>query len=244
MKTLFRCSSLKMIFNIKSVFFLLICFLGLSVIIQGYSQAEENSSGKSIPEEDDEAPAQTSDLTGAGASAPEGDPFSLDGNKQENANKLITFVKEISGEDVGAGSDAAFGGAITTISDLDGNGIDELVVGAFNSDDRTGGNPGAVFMIFFDRNGNILHFHKITSNQGGFVGEIPDGASFGHSVVNGGDINGDGVDDLLVDAPDHIHEKKKDKGSWKIFYLILRPGRNCRSSNKNRRQGGWLASWF
>ncbi len=238
MKTIFSNRSLECLFNIKSVFFLLLCFLGLSVIFQDYSQAdkvlstEEKRSDdveveKTAPiddEEDDDndaSPIPTSDLTGAGAPEPVIDSFNPNDSKQMNANKLITFAKEISGDDVDAGSDAAFGGAITTIADRDGNGIDELVVGAFNADDSNGGNPGVVFVIFLDRNGEILDFHRITSNEGGFVGELPDDASFGHTLTNGGDINGDGTDDLLVGAPDHIHENNPDKEVGRFFVLFL-----------------------
>ena len=49
--------------------------------------------------------------------------------------------------------------------------------------------------------GQVLRETKISASQGGFVGPIDNGDRFGDALASMGDVNGDGVDDLMVGAP-------------------------------------------
>jgi len=93
-----------------------------------------------------------------------------------------------------------FGRSVANIGDLDGNGVEDLAVGA-NGDDGGGGTPrrGAVHIMFINTDGSVDSTVEINDST-------PDGPvlsnvdQFGTSVANIGDLNGDGVTDLAVGA--------------------------------------------
>lgn len=94
-----------------------------------------------------------------------------------------------------------FGRSVASVSDLSGDGVVDLVVGATN--DNTGGssfiNPGAVHVLFLDSDGTVKSFTKIANNTNGGPALANDD-EFGRSVAFIGDVNGDGLADLAVGA--------------------------------------------
>ncbi|MFT5324210.1 MAG: hypothetical protein ACI8P0_002071 [Planctomycetaceae bacterium] len=93
-----------------------------------------------------------------------------------------------------------FGSSVTSLGDLDGDGVNELAVGA--QFDDTGGddsNRGAVYVLFLNSDGTAKSSTKIASGVGGGPALV-DAERFGRSVASLGDIDGDGVGDLAVGA--------------------------------------------
>ena len=93
-----------------------------------------------------------------------------------------------------------FGYYVAALSDLDGDGIGDLAVGAPRDDDG-GYNRGAVYILFLNENGTVRAHQKISAEAGGFNGALPDSCHFGQSVAFLDDLNGDAVDDLAVGTP-------------------------------------------
>ena len=109
-----------------------------------------------------------------------------------------------------------FGTSCTTLGDLDGDGIPELVVGA--TGDNTGGsNRGALYILFLDRNGSVKSQTKIADNTGGF-GTLADADKFGISCAALGDLDGDGVSELVVGASDD-DTGGSNRGALYILFL-------------------------
>ncbi len=92
-----------------------------------------------------------------------------------------------------------FGGATTTIGDLDRDGVTDLAVGVPGDDDG-GFGRGAVWVIFLNPDGTVKSQAKISDTDGGFNGVLDNSDGFGASVAGLGDLDGDSVPDLAVGA--------------------------------------------
>ena len=92
-----------------------------------------------------------------------------------------------------------FGNSLTSLDDLDGDGVPDLAVGAALDDDG-GAFRGAVWVLFLRTNGIVKFHQKISDEAGGFKGTLDDSDEFGWSLTSLGDLNGDGVPDLVVGA--------------------------------------------
>lgn len=98
----------------------------------------------------------------------------------------------------GAQSPDVAGNSVANIGDVNGDGIDDLVFGAY----RQGTSTGAAYVIF-GRAGSTranIELSSLTATDGFLITGDATGDSFGFSVSGAGDINGDGINDLVVGA--------------------------------------------
>ncbi|MEZ4334087.1 MAG: DUF4215 domain-containing protein [Myxococcota bacterium] len=93
-----------------------------------------------------------------------------------------------------------FGSSVTSLGDLDGDGVVDLAVGAVRDNDGGESETGAVWILFLNANGTVKSHQKISDTQGGINVPIGGGDRFGGSVTSLMDLDGDGVDDLAVGA--------------------------------------------
>ncbi|MFN9090137.1 MAG: hypothetical protein ACK5V0_01160 [Alphaproteobacteria bacterium] len=95
-----------------------------------------------------------------------------------------------------------FGNSVASAGDVNGDGFDDLIVGAPWTD--TNGNYSGAAYVIFGRSGGFGATLDVSTLDGtnGFqiFGEF-EGSWFGWSVASAGDVNGDGFDDLIIGAP-------------------------------------------
>jgi hypothetical protein len=100
------------------------------------------------------------------------------------------------------------GRSVSDVGDINGDGIDDLVVGAHGADPDGNIYAGESYVVFGRRAGlpAALPLRSLLPDAGGdgsfgFVVRGIDSFDFsGRSVSDAGDVNGDGIDDLLIGA--------------------------------------------
>ena len=119
------------------------------------------------------------------------------------------------GPDLASGDQ--FGLGIANIGDLDGNGVNDLAVGAIY-DDGTGTDRGALHIIFLDSDGTLTKQSAEINDSTTNGPDLEDSDFFGSAVEKIGDLDGNGVNDLAVGAFDDNGEGT-DRGALHIIFL-------------------------
>ena len=143
----------------------------------------------------------------------------LDDLSQVITNNTVNISSVNGGFGTGLEDNDKFGGReVAMLGDIDNDGTLEMAVGAFSSD----GGKGAIWMLSLNMTTfNVESKLKITEGMNGFsdtltVGSNPNGtqgASFGHALCKVGDLNGDGIPDLMTGA------NQQNEGWGYILYL-------------------------
>ena len=100
------------------------------------------------------------------------------------------------------------GGSVSSAGDINGDGIDDLIIGAREADPNGNNNAGQSYVVFGKDtavDGAFEATFELSDLDGsdGFVLNGIDAFDYsGGSVSSAGDINGDGIDDLIIGAPD------------------------------------------
>ena len=87
------------------------------------------------------------------------------------------------------------------LGDVNGDGLPDLLIGAKNSDPAAGRDGGRTYLVFGKTSTTPVDLSTIAAGSGGFAihGQAA-GDYSGCSVASAGDMNGDGLADLLVGA--------------------------------------------
>ena len=139
-------------------------------------------------------------LDGTAGNAP-GSVYILFLNSNGSVDSSVRLSSGINGVPELADGDQ-FGQSVTTTGDLNADGIAELAVGA-PLDDTRGADRGGIYILFLNTEGHVEDFTFIPdvadTNAEGLATD--DNAHFGDAVSSPGDIDGDGVPDLLTGSP-------------------------------------------
>jgi hypothetical protein len=119
-------------------------------------------------------------------------------NSDGSAKSSVKIASELNGGPSLADNDY-FGVRIASLGDLDGDGITDIAVGAYEEANGDTGRSGSVYIIRLLSDGTAKSFTRIAGSLNGGP-MLSDGDGFS-SVASLGDLDGDGVVDLAVGAP-------------------------------------------
>ncbi len=103
----------------------------------------------------------------------------------------------------GVSENSTSGRSVSGAGDVNGDGIDDLLIGASNGR-LSGSYSGASHVVFGASevgSGGTLELSALDGSNGFAINGVPYSRSGGFFVSAAGDINGDGVDDMLIGAP-------------------------------------------
>ncbi len=110
------------------------------------------------------------------------------------------------------------GGSVSSAGDVNGDGFDDVIVGASEAD-KNGQYSGSSYVVFGKASGfnASLNLSSLDGNNGFRI----DGESIydhsGRSVSNAGDINGDGFDDVIIGAAKADPNGYRSGSSYVVF---------------------------
>ena len=111
------------------------------------------------------------------------------------------------------------GFSVSDAGDVNGDGIDDLIIGAFGADPN-GSFSGQSYVVFGNSTGfsPTLNLSTLNGTNGFILNGIAEGDQSGNSVSSAGDINGDGIDDLIIGAivclPQRRYFRAELRGVW------------------------------
>ena len=96
------------------------------------------------------------------------------------------------------------GVSVSSAGDVNGDGYDDLIIGAHNADPNGDSNAGETYVVHGGANApgtdGVLDLSALDGTNGFILTGIDAGDESGRSVSSAGDVNGDGYDDLIIGA--------------------------------------------
>lgn len=99
-------------------------------------------------------------------------------------------------------TDDGSGISVARAGNINNDGIDDVIIGA-NAADPNGGSSGRSYVVFGRSTGfpAALDLIGLDGSAGFMIDGAVSGSNAGRSVSAAGDVNGDGIDDLIIGAP-------------------------------------------
>ncbi|MDZ8093521.1 MAG: hypothetical protein RMZ42_16545, partial [Nostoc sp. DedQUE05] len=113
------------------------------------------------------------------------------------------------------------GYSVSNAGDINNDGIDDLIIGAYNTGPYDKDNAGQSYVVFGGTNlgsGGSLDLSSLNGTNGFIINGIAVNPYSGYSVSNAGDINNDGIDDLIIGAPNAKGNGKDNAGQSYVMF--------------------------
>lgn len=109
------------------------------------------------------------------------------------------------------------GYSVSAAGDVNGDGLIDLIIGAPDNGPPGTNYAGSTYLVYGSNSGADIDLANLTPSQGIRI----DGAEWsrsGFSVASAGDINGDGLADLVVGAPHASPDGREEAGSAYVIF--------------------------
>ena len=114
------------------------------------------------------------------------------------------------------------GSSVSSAGDVNGDGYDDLIIGARNADPNGNSNAGETYIVYGGASapgtGGVLDLSALDGNNGFILTGIDGGDRSGRSVSSAGDVNGDGYDDLIIGANGADPNGRSSLGETYVVY--------------------------
>ena len=96
-----------------------------------------------------------------------------------------------------------FSGSSVSAGDVNGDGYDDVIIGAPGANSKNGRNSGSTYVVFGKESGfsRTIELSELDGSDGFRIDGESGWSRSGYSVSSAGDINGDGYDDIIIGAP-------------------------------------------
>ncbi|MGV6876647.1 DUF4214 domain-containing protein [Pseudochelatococcus sp. B33] len=164
-------------------------------------------------------------IVGAYFSAPDGREYAgsayvIYGSKEGLADIDLLNLDAAQGFTIkGASVGDRAGASVSSAGDFNGDGIDDIIVGAYLADPDGRAHAGSAYVIYGQAGARTdIDLASLSSDHGISIKGAADNDRTGYSVRNLGDVNGDGIDDIVVGAYYAGHDGIDYAGAAYIIY--------------------------
>lgn len=115
--------------------------------------------------------------------------------------------------------------AVSSAGDLNGDGIDDVAIGAARADPDGRTDAGSTYIVFGSASGfaPTLELAALDGNNGFVVNGVAEGDQSGYDLAAGSDLNGDGIDDLVIGARRADPDGRPDAGASYVVFGLVTP---------------------
>ncbi len=117
----------------------------------------------------------------------------------------------------GATASTNVGSAVAGAGDVNGDGFDDVLLGVAKATNNGRLGSGSSYVVYGSQNPAALDLASLGSRGFRIDGAVADDKS-GTAVAGGGDINGDGRDDIIIGAPGASNNSRDTSGSTFVVY--------------------------
>ncbi|WP_338847443.1 DUF4214 domain-containing protein [Massilia sp. W12] len=152
-------------------------------------------------------------MSGQGANGDDGSVWMVFGKSDPfPASMSLTSIDGVNGVRLNGAQGESLGRSVSRIGDINGDGLEDIALGAFRGDKSAG-----LTYVLFGKSNSFDPAYSVAQLDGitGFIihGEAANDLS-GIAVARAGDVNGDGLDDMLIGARD----ARSKAGSTYLLY--------------------------
>ena len=120
----------------------------------------------------------------------------------------------------GIDSNDLSGNSVSSAGDVNGDGVDDIIIGARYADPNGKSGAGESYVVFGSSGGftsGSLDLSSLNGSNGFILNGIDREDHSGRSVSSAGDVNGDGIDDIIIGADIATNDNFRAGESYIVF---------------------------